>query len=34
MRKIISRISGVCATLGAIMIILSNFFPEEGYILF
>lgn len=34
MRKIISKVSGVFATIGAIGIILSNFFPEEGYILF
>ncbi len=34
MRKIISRVSAICAILGAIMIILANFFPEEGYILF
>ncbi len=34
MRKIISRIAGTFAVLGAIMIVLSNFFLEEGYILF
>ena len=34
MRKIISTISGVFATFGAILIILSNFFPKEGYVLF
>ena len=34
MRKIISTISGVFATFGAILIVASNFFPEEGYILF
>lgn len=34
MRKIISTISGVFATIGAILIVLSNFFTEEGYILF
>ena len=34
MRKIISKILGVFATFGAILIVLSNFFPEEGYILF
>lgn len=34
MRKIISRISGTLAMLGAILIVLSNFFTEEGYMLF
>lgn len=34
MRKLIAKISGTLATLGAIAIVLSNLFPEEGYILF
>lgn len=34
MRKIISKISGIFATLAAVLIVLSQFFPEEGYILF
>lgn len=34
MRKTIAKISGTLATLGAVAIVLSNFFPEEGYILF
>lgn len=34
MRKIISKISGLFAILGAILIIASNLFFEEGYILF
>lgn len=34
MRKIISKISGILATCSAIAIVLSNFFPEEGYVLF
>ena len=34
MRKIISKISGIFATLAAILVVLSQFLPEEGYILF
>lgn len=34
MRKVISKVSGVLATCGAIAVVLSNFFSEEGYILF
>ena len=34
MRKIIAKISGTLATIGAIVIVLSNLFPEEGYVLF
>ena len=34
MRNVISKISGILATLGAILIVVSNLFPEEGYILF
>lgn len=34
MRKTIAKISGALATIGAVAIVLSNFFPEEGYILF
>lgn len=34
MRKMISKVFGTSATLAVIAIVLSNFFPEEGYILF
>ena len=34
MRKIIARISGTLAVLGGVLLVLSNFFPEEGYILY
>ena len=34
MRKTIAKISGTLATFGGVLVILSNFFPEEGYILF
>ena len=34
MRKIIARISGTLAVLGGVLLVLSKFFPEEGYILY
>ncbi len=34
MKKRISKISGILATVGAILIVVSNFFGEEGYIPF
>lgn len=34
MRKTIAKISGTLAVLGGVLLVLSNFFPEEGYILY
>lgn len=34
MRKIIARISGTLAVLGGVLLLLSNFFPEDGWILY
>ena len=34
MRKTIAKIFETFATLGGVLLVLSNFFPEEGYILF
>lgn len=34
MRKIIAKISGILATLGAIAMMLADLFPEEGYVIF
>ena len=34
MRKTIAKIAGTMAILGGVLLVLSNFFPEEGYILY
>ena len=34
MKKMIAKIAGTLATLGGVLLVLSNFFPEDGYILF
>ena len=34
MRKTIAKISGTLAVLGGVLLVLSNFFLEEGYILY
>lgn len=34
MRKNISKIAGTFAALGVVSIVISNFFPESGYIFF